>query len=37
MVVPDRATDSGLQIELLGEEPYQVWLPLGHPLAVRRR
>lgn len=35
MVVPDRATDSALQIELLGEEPYQVWLPLGHPLAGR--
>ncbi|BBE72703.1 LysR family transcriptional regulator [Oharaeibacter diazotrophicus] len=33
MVVPDRAADAALQIELLGEEPYQVWLPLGHPLA----
>jgi DNA-binding transcriptional LysR family regulator len=32
MVVPDRAADTALQIELLGEEPYQVWLPLGHPL-----
>ncbi|WP_181708311.1 LysR family transcriptional regulator [Chthonobacter rhizosphaerae] len=32
MVVPDRATDPALHVEILGEEPYQVWLPLGHPL-----
>jgi DNA-binding transcriptional LysR family regulator len=32
MVVPGGVADPALQVELLGEEPYQVWLPLGHPL-----
>jgi DNA-binding transcriptional LysR family regulator len=32
MVVPDRVADPALQVELLGEAPYQVWLPTGHPL-----
>jgi DNA-binding transcriptional LysR family regulator len=33
MVVPDGEVDPALQVELIGEEAYQVWLPHGHRLA----
>lgn len=36
MIMPDRPVDQALQMEILGETPYRVWLPQGHRLAAQR-